>query len=232
MLAPIQLTWFFDHAPQWLGPALIFLGLEALLVGGIFDELPPTALGAVRQDQRRRAVSVLLGLGILFTAAVIQRYELLGAYAAYLLALGRAIEGVAAVKAYQRIETFLRSGQYPANLGTKIKYRLLGLLVLIVGGWLAIAILSADTTPSRTADRLRLLWTGLTLTFTTFGLYWHLGRSDVGLSRAVVAGFILCVCGAEIYGYATLAGEIGVTLAGALGYSSGFFVGVVAWLWR
>jgi len=62
-----------------------------------------------------------------------------------------------------------------------------------------------------------------------FGAFWRLELVTTDLNRPVMIGFALCIGGAEIFNYVSIAGDILVTLLGSTMYMIGFWVTVGIW---
>jgi hypothetical protein len=114
----LQISWFIDYIPSWLS--------SLLMVSGFFL----STIGHLHQYPRRRFKDInlvgmiLMGMGISLVAffAFISAPVLM----IILLIATRWLEGVAAIRLYQKAAFVLESGQLPSsiNLRTRIPFKI------------------------------------------------------------------------------------------------------------
>lgn len=229
-LSPLQLpSLIFDFVPPWLGPSLIFLGVEVILVGAIQKSLPETSTLWTRlSKQESLMVTGSFALGILFSAsAVLQQFSLVGTYAAMLFGLGRLIEGAAAVRFFKRVLLVARGQGHQGGMERWAKRLLVVFFAFVIAGWLVVRILTRGPIYGTVEKSIRLVWTGLTLFVAVYGIAPKLRFAEDVLNNRLKMGFVFCVGGASIYNFGTVM-DVGVFLIGLLAYSVGFWVAVLA----
>lgn len=228
--SPLQLSsLIFDFVPPWLGPSVVFLGVEVILVGAIQKALPETSALWTRLSGRESLlVTGSFSLGILLSAsAILQQYSLVGVYAAMLFGLGRLIEGAAAVRFYKQILLIAQRRGNRRGFGDRAKRLLVIFFAFVVAGWLVVRIVTRGPIYGTVEKSIRLVWTGLTLFIAVYGIAPKLRFAEDILNNRLKIGFVLCVGGASIYNFGTVM-EISVFLGGLFAYSVGFWVAVLA----
>lgn len=220
----LQASALFDFVPDWLGPAIVFFGVQLILLGAMQKSLSE-AFPFWSQLNGRESTVVITGLalGFLFVASsVLQRYNAVRFYAILLFCLGRIIEGAASVRFYKKILHLIRYEEFQGDTRQRLKRYLVLFFVLIVSGWAVIRILEDGPFYGSTIDSIKLVWTLLTLFIATFGISYKLRFADDVFNRGMKFGFILCVGGAEIFNMTVLLDYLSF-VSGTIAYSLGFW---------
>jgi hypothetical protein len=205
----LQLSWFVDYVPAWLGPALIAVGLlSVLFTFGVFvtagrDSQSVTLGGLV-------VLSGIVGGGLLIVPLYVRHTSVV---AAGMLLAGRWLEGVAATRVLTKAIRFF-SGTGSGGLASALRRRLRrGAIVfglLLVAGWAAIWVLVFGPVALSRTYELTLIWTVLVGVLSFLGLGFKFTSVDSRVYSAVptfvpmVLGLILAVTGAQLYNFQIL----------------------------
>jgi hypothetical protein len=226
---PVQVGVFIDEVPSWLGPALIFFGLECLLATFISRHLnriyqhPP---------QEFRIAIWLVILGTLFlTTGFSQVVGIAPLFAFLLLFFGRMIEGAAAIRLLRKVEAAIESSRSSGptlperllnKLLSKFRYRALtGFVILVAYAAISYTILFGPLHQSLQYD-IALYWTVMVFTLSIMGLSWKLSDIQSELGSPLLLGLFLCVGGAEVFNFQFI-GNLVTIILGTIGH----FVGLV-----
>ena len=228
----LQLGFWIDSVPLWLAPLLVLLGVELILIYHIQQsvyvvprdntDLQHTDKISIPTRDYKLLISGLT-FGILLSAiAVIQNYQISNWYIILLLFCGRAIEGVAAIRFYKKMVRFTRSRRWGGDFGAKIKHKLTAIFIIFIGLYfIGYAIVNGPFLRSL-GYTIQFIWTIVTLFVTFIGLHWKLRPVRDKFDQKIIFGVILFTTGAELFNFAFI-GQLIATLAGAFGYTIGFW---------
>lgn len=236
---PGQVGVFVDEVPRWLGPTLIFFGIESLL--GIFVSQKLTRLSQHSPKEFQLAIYLAV-LGILFsTAGFTQIVGVTPLFALLLLVLGRMIEGAAVVRLLRKIEAAIESGgnsgqtlleRLVSKFLSKLRYRVLtGLVTLATYTAISYTVLFGPLHRGLRYD-IALYWTVMVFTLSIMGLSWKLSDIQDDLGSPLILGLFLCVAGAEVFNFQAV-GELATIVLGAIGHLLGMLLaGLFYLIWR
>jgi len=222
MLGVLQTNWFADPLPPTLPIWLIALGLESMFIGIAVKSAKEMSLWS-KLNQRQQVVGVFgIAFGYFFAALSIisTSYRL---YSIYLFLVFRTLEGAAAVQIFRKIIAFFRSGTVSSNLKAKIRHKLVGFFILVIGLYLMFSVVTSGPIFESVWYDLTLIYTALVAILTFISVRWRLRKTKQEFNTAIVTGIAMGVAGAQIFGY-TLVSDILITLAGGITYSIGFWV--------
>ncbi|QUJ74008.1 hypothetical protein [Haloarcula marismortui] len=230
----MQLSWFFNFAPDWLSLVLIATGL--LLAGG-------GVLTRIENMYLANSFVTMAGI-IIASISVFLAYEWQGVF--LIILLGKGIEGVSAVRLYQKVVHFFESRPESNDNSTSIlvKYSvyylsLIFVLTLLFG--FGIYILISEYSYSGILESIILCYTLFIIVISAFGLAWKLHVVGDSFSNSLIAGLILLVTGSEIYNFNLVVisvsettyqlpfTDIIVIIAGSISYSVAFWY--ASWVW-
>jgi len=237
--APVQVGLFVDEVPRWLGPALIFFGIECLL--GIFVSRHLIRVHQHPPKEFQIAVWLII-LGVLFsTAGFTQIAGITPLFALLLLVLGRMIEGAATIRLLRKVEAAFKSGggsglsvfeRLVSKFLSKLRYRaVIGLVILVTYTAILYTVLFSPLHRSLQYD-IALYWTVMVFTLSIIGLSWKLSDIQDELGSPLILGLFLCVAGAEVFNFQAV-GELATIGLGAVGHFLGLFLaGLFYLVWR
>lgn len=221
-MTPLQLGLVVDYAPAWLGPALLAVGVVLLLAGSVSisdlgRELGPGHVVAF----------VIMGAGLALPFGPLYlRYP--GVVVLCLSFLGRAIEGVALVRTYQKYVTTVREWELQGGLKGRIFASVVGLCLAIVAVGAGAVYLAFYAEQSSLGRSIQLFRTLVILGTSLAAVGWRVNRVREAYSYLFYAGFVLTVVGTELQNL-SLAFEIAVFAAGELSYVVGATVALHIW---
>lgn len=224
--------------PVWFPAAVIFFGIEFLLIWYFQSVLDRSSTGlseAVTSRERRLIIGSLV-VGYLFLAvAFIRQYASVASLSMYLFFLTRVMEGAASLRFFKKIFEFLSGGSSGASpmraiftwFLPRIKYWLLSLFVGLVTISLMVHVLTRDAVIQEPKFKIALIYTLGSFLIAVLGVAYRLRSTPEVFNRVAKFGIILCLAGAAIYDYGTLAGEFVAWGVGIAGYTVGFWVAAV-----
>ena len=227
----LQMGLLFDYLPGWLGPTLVFFGIELVLVGVIDDTLPSIFSNWAQLNSREQLLTVS-GLSIgpfILGSSVLHQYGGVQIYAALLFCIGRLIEGASGVLFYKKILHLIEYREFQGHTRQKFKHYLVLLFVVIASGWVAIQVWERGGYFAPQVTEIKLIWTLLTLFIATFGISYKLRFASGVLNKSTKLGFILCIGGAQIFNLQEIL-ELATSAAGILAYTIGFWIAFVVLL--
>ena len=215
----LQVSWFVDYVPPWLGIVLILTGASLVYVRALTFAADPFGF-----------------FGLVTIVMIISGFSL-GLYQAYIEApvimvtvfggFGRYIEGLAVVRLYQKIEYMLREQSYPSGHGglrTKLLFKLAAVFIVIATGWVIVFLMLFGDLDLSYEYALTLFWTLATVILSSVGLYVKIWSAHEALNSIFVIGTVLIITGSEIYNISTLGQEFVSFVAVNIAYAIGFWV--------
>lgn len=221
----LQVGFFVDYVPEWLGPLLMASGIFYLIIGYFETSILQTELSA----SPVALVMMATGLMLLF----VQSYLSLGPIViVILLAFTRWIEGVAAVRFYQKVAYVLRHRDLPhtGTLTDRVALKLLMLFTVIMGGWAVLLVLTRGPFIRSLTYDLALVWTLVSATISILGMSLKFLSIRDQLPLISLFGFAVASTGAELFNFTSLFTELKVFAVSNISYSLGYWVAVYLWL--
>lgn len=214
-----QLDWFVDFEPPWLPPSLLIIGSIVLVYGLLDIDQRYQGSSAVRRAM------IAVGIGLVYLPFH-SRFQF--ASVVILSIAGKFLEGVASVRAYQKIKYIVAKKSFPGrvSLTTKGFYALCGLFLSIVSGWLFIGIIISEKSSTLSAAGV-IAWTITTGLLALLGMSSTLWGIRQKTSIGIIFGFSLMITGAEIHNLAMLSQEITLFFVNTAFYGFGFVVAAV-----
>lgn len=224
------LSWFFNYVPDWFGAALLFFGVELVLVGAVKGSLSER-LDFWDDLNYWGRFGVIGGFAVgtlLCWSAVLRELGLIWGYTVLLFALGKVAEGAAAVRFYRKIESLLRRGEWPG--GSKLLYRLAVVFIVVLGIYAVVEIRRSGPFFNSTWYEIKAVWTLVIWALASLGIWWKVRDLQGTVPKEIMTGFVLCVGGAEVFNYQSLSGDVVALLAGSVAFSIGFWLAVALWM--
>jgi MFS family permease len=175
----LQVGFFVDYVPAWLGPTLLMLGLAVMV--GLFWGMAITNArddpqNSMSDDPERRMAFIVTFVGSLFVLIHIYLNNTF-LFAGMALLAGRWIEGVSATRFIATLSSFFSDSSSDQNIIVgyvkKRAYRFGGfLLFLLLAGWVIIYGLLLGFGGRQPALQLAFGWTIVVGTISLFGLMW------------------------------------------------------------
>lgn len=219
----LQIAWFISPRPSHLSIWLMVLGSEMLIASGL--------MRAVSRNGRNSRVLVgagFLSVGYLFMALAVMS-NFFNAFAVYLFLLFRSVEGAAAARFYRTVAYVLRSRTLPGGtrFGSRVKLFLAPFFVIVVGVGVLLSLLR---TFGLGGTPVIEIYTPTMVGVTSLSVWWRVRSLRQEYAIATLLGFTTCITGAEIYGFATVATEITVSLSGFVAFGVGFWLLIALWM--
>jgi hypothetical protein len=235
----LQTSALLPAIPPWLPGAVILAGMS-ILVGWTMQNIAvPRFLSTTSLSSwEAKAIFFSFGFGLpTLSIATISYYNAGPAYAAFLYALGRIIEGVAAVRLFKKISLNLRASgnssdsglltQLLSAIAPKIKRRLVSVFILLLALSAIIQILVHGPYIFSLQYEIAFILTLASLLVSYYGLRARLQSGTEELPRTLQTGLILCVAGSEVYNHPSLGIEVVVYLIGMIAYTIGFWYATI-----
>lgn len=225
LTVPLQVSWFLDYVPKWLSLVLLVSGLFLLIIG---------YLEVFYQEETRDMTTVgiiLIATGLSLIA--FQSHVLTPFYHILVLTmLAKWIEGVSAIRFYQKLASFLDNKQWPRSITLKetVTFKLASLFAFVIGGWAIVLILVTGPFLNSIQYDIALVWTLMTLSISFIGLsykFWAI-RSDI--SPIALLGLILLITGGELANLRSLSEQIWIFIIGNAVYTLGYWGAAYLWL--
>ncbi len=220
-MTPLQLSWVVDYAPAWLS-LLLLSGGVGVSVASVYVYADP---GLPLLRRLLGGAITGLGTGMLFYGTLLD-YGYVTAILATVVA--RYVEGLAAVRLYQKVSYVLRERRYPGaytpSVGDRARLALLALFAVIIAGWVGIAVVVWGPVAVDGERTLRLLWTLATVVLSVLGLSIRFLSLTDELPGLTLLGLVLLITGAEIYNLTSLRLDVAVYLLSMAAYTVGFWV--------
>lgn len=234
------LSWFLEFVPGWLGPTAVIVGLLLAAIGIFRNGINQLFSGVnSRFEYVMPAVAGLIYIwamtNLLTLPGYVVRYPT--AYAILFAFSAKWIEGTAAVMIFPKLSYALdnpreviKTQSLPgkSTLTRTIRRRIMLFLLGIMASYALIGVfLFQWGLPLPAGGLLVVTWTVLTFAISILGLVWKV--STVDLPPYLLYGTILVLSGAEVINLAAI-GDIGVFIAGGVGYSLGYVALLALWL--
>jgi hypothetical protein len=225
----LQVSWFVDYVPPWLGIVLMSIGVLSLQARVYENEY--------RNDNdlyEDDPLSIITWIGFFIAAGGLVAMV----YEAYLripvimttifISVGRYIEGVAAVRFCQKIsDAFhirsLSSGH--GGLRLKLMFILATVFAVIAAGWIIIFLMLWGPLEVSYEYALTLFWTIATVIISSIGLLAKIYPTYPTLNTQFMIGTVLVIAGAEIYNFSNLGQEVISFVVVSVAYAIGFWIG-------
>ncbi|MCU4801348.1 hypothetical protein OB920_13285 [Halobacteria archaeon HArc-gm2] len=222
----LQIRWFVDYVPEWLGAFLLAVGLALSVVVFWIISFWKTNFDNDELEYWYSSILAMVGAGFLSLYLYLNQTFL---FAAALLLTGRWIEGVAATRFVGRVLVFLSDKQQEGSAINRFIRRRLNhlfwlVLTVIISGWLAVYVLILGYREAPSTYQLALVWTIVVGSMSVFALVWKFRRvfkakyyeitassidssTNTTLIAIIITGLILAVVGAELYNFRILTVE-------------------------
>lgn len=209
----LQVSWFVDYFPGWLGPVLMTVGFYGLMV-----------LPAYQND---RNLGVAIAPLVFAGPAYLVVRENVFVFVVIILFFARMVEGAAVIRFYWKCVGIFSDRANRRHNWTDdgvVFLGLLGLFTLLLGVWLVIAVLTFTTLGAVVA--LTVAWTLLSLLLSLIGMSLKVWTVRDALKPVVLVSFVFLISGAEIVNFKFLYQEVLAFLIGNFGYSFGYWLAV------
>lgn len=226
-LGLLQVGWFVDFVPAWLGPLLVGTGIILLIIGLIHRY--EIIVGDIPYQPDYR-------FGLLLLTCLATMYPWItthtDVFALTVVLFARTLEGGTTVRFSQKILKFKETSNWGGGgkeLKRKILYRMTGVLAIILGVWIAIGLVIFGPISNSLAYDLALVWTLVTLSVAVLGVVWKLSKVDQTVPVLLGLGVVLAFAGVEIYNYINFITQIGSFVLGNIAFTSGYLIAL--WIW-
>ncbi|MFB6225334.1 MAG: hypothetical protein ABEI13_02660 [Candidatus Paceibacteria bacterium] len=216
----IQIDLIFDYFPPWLGITLILAGIAALLIH------IPFAIEYDVHEWNWDDLGILYkaGYGVI-VAGIVMIFR--GIYLKYpdfmivpVLLLAKYLEGITAVRFYQKAAYIIRNRTLPSqhiiSFKSRIGLELLSIFIFLISGWIIILL--------TVTEQFRAYWTISTAIISLSGLLVKFSPLQKELSILTVIGASLIIAGSEVHNLQSIRIDILVLLFGILAYSFGYWI--------
>lgn len=228
--AIVQPDWVLDPVPATLPTWAIVLGLEALFLNTAISVSNQHPLFRSMTARERFVVTASFALGFFFASLSVLR-NAYGLYAAYLFLLFRTVEGAAAARFYRKVVFAVRNRSLPGSttMSDRALHYMVVFSILVAGLGVAFNVLSKGPVFRSVWYDLALVYTVVSFLLAFVGAHWRVRSLSDDFNGGIAIGFALCIGGAETFNYASIAGEIGTTVAGSATHLVGFWAAVAIW---
>lgn len=227
----LQVSWFIDYVPIWLGRVLALLGIALLILGMSINDLKTNSIRRrpIRVTVHMTAVSIF---GASFTYAAYQTNAALTTI--FVLMTARYMEGLVAIRLYQKVVYVLRNRSLPNTADLSLNRRLLlhflGYFLLLVLGWGIVFAVLWGPIDVGIGWTIRFYWTLGVMVMSILGLTIKFWAASDNIGTITVIGSVLLIVGVELHNLRGLHLELVAYLLAVLSYSAGFWYAVYQFL--
>jgi len=220
------ISWFVDHSPAWLGPAIVCAGIFIIIVNA-------EVVQSFSEEYRKRwlipSSFFLVLLSGYFHAPSLSTVAI--------AAMGGWIEGIGSIRFYQKVVyTIIRTSLPPSSLGKKVVLYSASAFVVMCAILLSIAADALGYVTVGFIDLLLIGWTVGTALVSIVGISIRLSplrtvvREDdrVPINSGSIYGLTLCVAGAVITNLSTTFDIVSFAL-NSVSYTVGYWLAVYLW---
>lgn len=216
----LQLSWFIESIPASLPPAMIFAGI---VVGVLSIVLMADPEPGARTAFTIAGIGSVVGMYNFYT-------EYLFLFIAGITVFAKYIEGLAAVRLYQKALYVLRERDLdyrsPFSLPKRILLQVSVIFAIVVFFLSTVFLVATGYIQLSFGRFIAVLWVFATICYTTLGVTLRFKIVGEEFNALFLPSLILLIAGAEIYDFATLEREIHLFVIGIGGYTLGYWVAV------
>lgn len=233
----LQISWFIEYIPRWLGPAMVGVGLFIISIKSFSGQIKMSKSNSGRKQMFPRFAGPV-GIG-LSASLLYMRFPT--HFAALMVLMGHWIKGLGVIRFYQKIYYLFGNKSAPDHFGSGILYYGSLLFVITSIGWVAVLVLILTNNTDTPLYRIGVLLTLLTALVALVG-FWQRSQSLAGVedmennemarvfqSQMTLFGLSLSIAGAEITNL-QLSTNILIFLIGNVVYSIGFWLSLSIWI--
>jgi hypothetical protein len=231
-----------DSAPQWLGPAVLLIGVASLVLWA--SQIAVDKMFPAQTDGLKILTRLLLTVGAVFTTiGALTRAGYFGQFNLLLTAAGRFIEGGAVIRTIRKFHYWLTERPFISEdtdslieefrsfiekRRPKIRYRAIQASIGLITVGLYFSALWVNGLTENTLYIITLTWTLSVFVLAVLGLSWKLEYAEERLAPSLIIGLILMSAGAHIYDYVNLAWDLTGIIVGLGAFLLGVVFGAVA----
>lgn len=224
-----------DSAPQWLGPAVLLIGVASLVLWA--SQIAVDKMFPAQTDGLRVLIRLLLTVGAVFTTiGAFTRAGYVGQFNLFLTGAGRFVEGGAVIRTIRKLHYWLTQRQFTGKgqdslierFRPKIRYIAIRASIGLITVGLYFSALWLNGLTDDALYVMTLTWTLSVFVLVILGLSWTLEYAEDRLAPSLIIGLILISAGANIYDYVNLAWDLTGIIVGLGAFLLGIAFGAVA----
>lgn len=229
----LQLSWFIEYAPDWLGETLVILAVGILLAEFLFRYSEGDFAPAHKYQLRRYIGWLLFAVG---GAAFMKAGFEIGSTFTIIstLVVARFMEGIIAVRFYQKLTHIVT---YSGFLNTadiqSVRRYLIGFTIyffVLIAGWIVVMASLAGIINIGSERILHLYWTTVIAVISIITLTSKFWASKQDFGTYSVIGIALLITGAELHNLQSIEFVLTAYVVSVIGYSLGLWYAVFKFL--